>query len=108
MDKCTRICNLLGLWKVDLVCFQKTKMQSILNGFVQSLWGCPYVDWCHVDSRGASGGILLMWDHRAVSRIDSCMGRFVGACLFRNVDDSLVQAFASVYGSNRDNLKWRL
>ena len=38
------------------------------------------MDWCHVDSRGA-GGILLMWDHRAVSRIDTCMGRFVGACL---------------------------
>jgi hypothetical protein len=34
---------------------------SISNCLVQILWGCPYVDWCHVDSRGASGGIL-MWD----------------------------------------------
>jgi hypothetical protein len=41
-------------------------MVSILNNFVQSLWGCPYVDWCHMDSRGALGGILLMWDRRAV------------------------------------------
>jgi hypothetical protein len=48
-----------------------------MDGFVHSLWRCPYVDWCHVDSRGASGGILLMWDRRVVSRIDTCMGRYV-------------------------------
>jgi exonuclease III len=70
-DKRLRISNLLRLWKVDIVCLQETKMESISNSFVQSLWGCPYVDWCRVDSRGASGGILIMWDRRAVSRINS-------------------------------------
>jgi exonuclease III len=50
-DKRLRINNLLGLWKVDIVCFQETKMESILNSFVQSLWGCPYVDWCRGFSR---------------------------------------------------------
>jgi exonuclease III len=70
-DKRLRISNLLRLWKVDIICLQKTKMESISNNFVQSLWGCPYMDWCRVDSRGASGGILIMWDRRAVSRINS-------------------------------------
>ena len=84
-----RISNLLRLWKVDIVCFQETKMVSISNNLVKSLWGCPYLDWCCMDSRGASGGILIMWDRRAVSRIDSCMGRFVVACMFRNVEDGL-------------------
>ena len=100
-DKRLRISNLLRLWKVDIVCFQETKMETISNSFVQSLWGCPYVDWCHVDSRGASGGILIMWDRRAISRTDVCMGRFVVACLFRNVEDGLVWAFAGVYDPNR-------
>jgi exonuclease III len=104
-DKCMRISNLLRLWKVDIVCFQETKMESCTNGFVQKPMGCPYVDWCHVDSKGASGGILLMWDCRVVSRIDFCLGRFVGACLFRNVDDGLEWAFAGVYGPNRDHLR---
>jgi hypothetical protein len=103
-----RISNLLRLWKVDVVCFQETKMMSISNCLVHSLWDCLYVDWCHVDSRGASGGILLMWDRRAVSRIDSCLGRFVVACQFRNVEDGLVWAFAGVYGPNRDNVRRRL
>ena len=55
-----------------------------------------------MDSRGASGGILIMWDCRVVSRFDSCMGRFVVACLFKNVEDGMMWAFAGVYGPNRD------
>jgi hypothetical protein len=61
-----------------------------------------------VDLRGALGGILIMWDCKAVSIIEVCMGRFVGACLFRNVEDGLVWAFAGVYGPNRDQYRWRL
>jgi endonuclease/exonuclease/phosphatase family metal-dependent hydrolase len=46
-------------------------------------------------------------DRRAVSRIDSCLGRFVVACKFRNVEDGLVWAFTGVYGPNRDHvLRW--
>jgi hypothetical protein len=108
MDKRLRISNLLRLWKVDIVCFQETKIERMSSWFVHSLWDCPYVDWCHVDSRGASGGILLMWDRRVVSRIDSCMGRFVVACTFRNVEDGFEWAFAGVYGPNRDHIRWRL
>jgi hypothetical protein len=104
-DKRLRISNLLRLWKVDIVCFQETKLVSILNCLVQSMWGCPYVDWYHVDSRGASGGIFLMWDCWVVSRIDSCLGRFVVACHLRNVEDGLVWAFAGVYGLNRDHFR---
>ena len=61
-----------------------------------------------MDSRGALGGILLMWDRWVVSRIESCLGRFVVACLFRNVEDGLVWAFAGVYGPNRDHFRRRL
>jgi hypothetical protein len=107
-DKHLRISNLIRLWKVDIVCFQKTKMESMSNWFVHSLWDYPYVDWCRVDSRGASGGILLMWDRRVVSRIDSCLGKFVVACNFRNMDDGLEWGFAEVYGPNRDHIHWRL
>jgi hypothetical protein len=42
-DERLRISNLLRLWKVDIVCFQETKLVSISNCLVQSLWGCPYV-----------------------------------------------------------------
>jgi hypothetical protein len=55
-----------------------------------------------VASFGASGEILLMWDGRAVLKVDVCQGNFVAACSFRNVDDCMEWAFAGVYGPNRD------
>ena len=104
-NKRLRIKNLLSKWKVDIVCLQETKLEQITNYLVQSLWRCPYVEWCHVVSHGATGGILLIWDCRVVSKIEVCMGNFVAACSFKNVDDGLVWAFAGVYGLNRDNLR---
>jgi exonuclease III len=100
--------NLLSLWKVDIVCFQETKFSWFLPSLVHSLWRCPYVEWCFVAAEGASGGILLMWDRRVVSKIDVCLGSYVAACCFKNVEDGLVWAFTGVYGPNRDNLRRRL
>jgi hypothetical protein len=52
-----------------------------------------------VASVGASGGILLMWDKRVVSRME--MERVtVVACMFKNVMDGFEWAFAMVYGPN--------
>jgi hypothetical protein len=58
-----------------------------------------------VDSIGASGGILLMWDRRVVTKIEVCLGNYVAACSFRNVGDGLVWAFAGVYGPTCNSLR---
>jgi hypothetical protein len=61
---------------------------------VCSLWGCHHVDWCCLDSKGALGGVLIMWDRRIVEKIDECMGEFSLTVTFRNVDDHFTWAFA--------------
>jgi hypothetical protein len=55
------------------------------------------VDWCCLDSTGASGGILIMWDNRVVEKVE-CAGAYSLVVTFRNVVDCAVWAFASVYG----------
>jgi hypothetical protein len=97
-----RVRRLLSQWKVDIVCLQETKLDLITLDLVQSIWRCPYVEWSYVASNGASGGILLMWDRRVVSKVEVCHGSYVVACSFRNVDDGMEWAFAGVYGPNRD------
>jgi exonuclease III len=72
-----KIRNLLSKWKIDIVCLQETKLKMVSNQIVHSLWRCPYKEWCHVDSIGASGGILLMWD-------DIILG-FVREPLYNNI-----------------------
>ncbi|XP_035544586.1 uncharacterized protein LOC118347981 [Juglans regia] len=52
---------------------------------------------------GASGGILVMWDKRVVESSDEFVGEFSVGCLFRNIDDGFLWAFAGVYGPNLDS-----
>jgi hypothetical protein len=62
--------NLLQDWKVDIVCFQETKLFSMSRRLVRSLWRCNYVDWVCLDSCGVSRGILILWDKRVVEKIE--------------------------------------
>ena len=39
---------------------------------VGNVWGCSHVDWVHLGSKGASRGMLLMWDRRLVEKIRVC------------------------------------
>jgi hypothetical protein len=54
-DKCLSVRNLLREWKVDIVCFQETKLE-VMSHSVYSLWGCHHVDQCYLDSRGVGVG----------------------------------------------------
>jgi hypothetical protein len=69
-----KVRRLLNQWKVDIVCLQETKLEVITTSLVQSLWRCLYAEWCYVASIGALGGILLMWDRRVVTKVDTCVG----------------------------------
>jgi hypothetical protein len=83
-------------------------MELISSSIVRSLWGCHFVDWCYLASRGASGGILLIWDRslrRVVEKIEVYVGEFVVACSFRNVDDDFTWACTGVYGPNNDSIR---
>jgi hypothetical protein len=95
-----RIRNLLQDWKVDIVCFQETKLFSMSRRLVRSLWRCNYVDWVCIDSCGASGGILILWDKRVVEKIEDCFGVYSLAVKFRFIEDNTLWAFAGVYGPN--------
>jgi len=75
-------------------------MELISSSVVRSLWVCKHVDWFYSVSRGASGGILLMWDSRVVEKVEERIGEFIVACSFRNVEDGFSWAFAVVYGPN--------
>jgi len=84
-SKCLKVRNLLQNWKVDIVCLQETKLDSMARSIVRSLWVCSHVDWCCLDSRGASRGILILWNNRVVEKVDECLGVYSLAVSFRNV-----------------------
>uniref|UniRef100_A0A2N9HC19 Reverse transcriptase zinc-binding domain-containing protein n=1 Tax=Fagus sylvatica TaxID=28930 RepID=A0A2N9HC19_FAGSY len=80
---------------------EETKLTAVTQGLVRSLWRCKYVDWISLDSIGASGGIILMWDRRVVDRVDEAIGCFSISCRFREVASGFEWVFSGVYGPNR-------
>ena len=91
-----QIRNLLHAWRPDIVCLQETKLEWITRGIVRSIWSCPYVDWLYLGSEGAFGGIVLMWDWRAMEKVEEAVERFSVSCRFKNVGDQFEWAFTSL------------
>jgi len=44
LNECLGVKNLLKEWKVDIVCFQETKLEVMSRSVVHSLWGCHHVN----------------------------------------------------------------
>lgn len=76
VNKRLRIRSLLRSWKVDIVCFQETKLSHVDRNIIRSLWGCSLVGWSYLASLGASEGVLLMWDRRIVELVEDCNGNY--------------------------------
>ena len=99
-EKRLKIRNFLRSWKADIVCLQETKLEWVTRGLVRSIWSCPFIDLLYLDSEGASGGILLMWDRKVVEKLEEAVGNFSISCRFKNVNDHFEWAFTGIYGPN--------
>jgi len=78
--------NLLQEWNCDVVCLQETKLASMDRQLICSLWSCPYIDWVALDANQTAGGVLMMWDRRALEKLEVLVGgRVWGMVLFGHV-----------------------
>ncbi|KAG2701660.1 hypothetical protein I3760_06G055400 [Carya illinoinensis] len=96
--KCLWVKNLIRKWRADVICFQETKLKFVSQTIVNSLCRFQYVGWVELVSKGASGGIIVMWDRRVVEMLDHYVGEFMVVCQFKSVDDGFEWVFAGVYG----------
>ena len=104
-DKRKVIKNLIRTNKVDLVCLQETKVQEMNFDMVRSLGVGRFLDWIAMNAEGSAGGILMFWDKRRMSMLESMVGSFSVSCLFKMVDDGFLWAFTGVYGPVEKNHK---
>jgi hypothetical protein len=62
-------------------------MEQITASIVRGLWGGSFMGWTVLPASGTSGGILLMWDKRAVECIEEVVGTFSISYKFKSVMD---------------------
>ena len=97
-DKRKVIKALIRKNRVDLVCLQETKIQEMSTGIVRSLGVGRFLEWGAVDSRGAAGGIVVIWDNRMLELVDMQKGLFSISCTFKSCEDGFIWTFTGVYG----------
>ena len=61
--KWASIRNLVGKFKIDLLCLQETKREAMDKACCQSLWGQPDVAWEWQPAVNAAGGLLFAWNN---------------------------------------------
>lgn len=68
------------------------------------MWGegDSWTHWEHLDAQGTSGGILVMWDGRVVSKIGTRLGKFSVSCYLQGVVDESRWVFSGVYKPCKD------
>ena len=76
--------------RVDLVCLQETKIQEMSMGIIRSLGVGRFLEWGTVDSRGATGGIVVFWDNRVLDLVDLQKGMFSISCILKNCEDGFM------------------
>ncbi|KAL6348556.1 hypothetical protein AAG906_016066 [Vitis piasezkii] len=67
-------------------------------GIVRSLGVGRFLEWGAVDSRGAAGGIVVIWDNRMLELVDMQKGLFSISCTFKSCEEGFTWTFTGVYG----------
>ena len=89
--------NFIRSQRVDLVCLQETKIQGMNKALVHSIIVGRFLDWKSLDAEGTVGGILLSWDKRRLSLMESEYGSFSFSCMFTTMEDDFQWMFMGVY-----------
>ncbi|RVW16209.1 Transposon TX1 uncharacterized 149 kDa protein [Vitis vinifera] len=88
----------------DVVMIQETKKENCDRRFVGSVWTVRNKDWVALPASGASGGILIIWDSKILSREEVVIGSFSVSVKF-SLDGCGPLWISAVYGPNSPSLR---
>ena len=97
--------NLLRDWKGDVVCLQEIKLAAANLSIIRSIWGNMYVGWEVLNAVNSAGGIILMWDKRALEKIDCYIGTYSVSCQWKSLEDNFIWSGSRIYGPNSDSVR---
>lgn len=89
------------VWKTnsDILVLLETKRIKIDRRFIGNVWRSRFKEWVSLPSIGAAGGIVIIWDSRRVSVLESLVGNFSVSIKIENGD--LPWWFSRIYGPCR-------
>ncbi|XP_028090713.1 uncharacterized protein LOC114290913 [Camellia sinensis] len=82
-----------------MVLLQENKRSTIDEKFVRSIWGREQMDFMAVDSAGAAGGLLCIWNPEVFQLVDCCSNRYL-IILSGTIYNSFECVILNIYGPN--------
>ena len=61
------------------------------------------MDWVALEVDQTTGGVLIMWDKRALEKMEAMVGSFSVSVKWQGVVDGFIWACLGVYGPNDNN-----
>ncbi|KAK9930651.1 hypothetical protein M0R45_027684 [Rubus argutus] len=97
--KRSMIRNLVVSSGADIIILQETKMAKIERRLVSSIWGVRFKEWVSIPAIGRSGGLVVIWNTRSVSVLESLVGLFSVSIKMKGMN-GIDWWLTGVYGSN--------
>ena len=69
------------------------------KALVHSIGVGRFLGWKGLDAEWSAGGILMFWDKRRLSLVESKYGNYSLSCVFSMVEVDFLWMFTGVYGS---------
>ena len=88
----------------DVVLIQETKLKTLDDLVVRDVWESRFKGWECLPSVGALGGVLVIWDNRFATKVDSIHGIF-SVFVLLDIRGRGQWWISSVYGPNSPRLR---
>lgn len=89
--------KLLRVRNVDFLLIQESKLRSVNNFFVNSIWGHSSFGFFEVETNESKGGLLCVWNSELFSLIQACNNRNF-LLLYDSISPNFYCTIVNVYG----------
>ena len=92
-------------FKCDILILCESKVEVRSHSLLHTIGGGRLSQWEMLPSQGGLGDIMIDWDDKLVSMVDSQIGTFSLSIKFKNILDNFEWWLTGVYGPCISNLK---
>ncbi|CAN0875281.1 LINE-1 retrotransposable element ORF2 protein [Linum grandiflorum] len=98
-----RIKKWISKWKTQIICLQETKVPALSPSYWAFISSFYSFDFAGIDSDGASGGLVTIWNSSKFRKRSEVVGLFSTGVILEGVDSSFLCGIINVYGPNERN-----
>lgn len=90
--------DVIRKFRANIVLIQESKLNMVSDSAVKEVWGGLPAGWVCCESMRTSGGILVIWNRKVLSKVDQWVGEFSVSVVLKEVNGKAKWTVTSVYG----------